>query len=184
MHGPKDGGERYRGMTLPQIRAHTAVVPRSWQACLREVREENCGLMKGQWEKPCARMQDVGMGVEQRPWCLYTDNLRRPVQWERLLQIVIKRHGPGKKENGGEYKEGMNSRSKQQEVVIHLVWGIWWVQIAAHWVSSTLGYIGRADAEAPILWPTDAKSQLIGKDPDAGIDWGQVEKTTTGSTED
>ena len=35
-------------------------------------------------------------------------------------------------------------------------------------------YIGRtdADAEAPILWPPDVKSRLIGKDPDAGKDWG------------
>ena len=31
------------------------------------------------------------------------------------------------------------------------------------------------DTEAPILWPPDAKSQLIGKDPDAGKDWGQEE---------
>ena len=38
-----------------------------------------------------------------------------------------------------------------------------------------------AEAEAPILWPPDAKSWLIGKDPDAGRDWGQVEK---GMTED
>ena len=30
-----------------------------------------------------------------------------------------------------------------------------------------------AEAEAPILWPSDAKSQLIEKDPDAGKDWGQ-----------
>ena len=29
-------------------------------------------------------------------------------------------------------------------------------------------FIGRTEAEAPILWPPDAKSQLIGKDPDAG----------------
>ena len=28
-------------------------------------------------------------------------------------------------------------------------------------------------AETPILWPPDAKSWLIGKDPDAGKDWGQ-----------
>ena len=28
--------------------------------------------------------------------------------------------------------------------------------------------IGRPDAEAPILWPPEANSQLIGKDPDAG----------------
>ena len=33
-----------------------------------------------------------------------------------------------------------------------------------------------AKAEAPILWPPDAKSQLIGKDPDAGKDRGQEEK--------
>ena len=39
--------------------------------------------------------------------------------------------------------------------------------------------IGKTDAEAPTLWPPDAKSQLIGKDPDAGRDWGQEEKGVT-----
>ena len=29
-------------------------------------------------------------------------------------------------------------------------------------------FIGRTEAEAPILWPPNGKSQLIGKDPDAG----------------
>ena len=42
-------------------------------------------------------------------------------------------------------------------------------------------FIGRTDAEAPILWPPDAKNWLIGKDPDAGKDWRQEEK---GMTED
>ena len=37
----------------------------------------------------------------------------------------------------------------------------------------------RTDAEAPILWPPDTKSQLIGKDPDAGKNWRQEEKGTT-----
>ena len=39
-------------------------------------------------------------------------------------------------------------------------------------------FIGRTDAEAeaPVLWPSDVKSQLIGKDPDAGKDWRQEEK--------
>ena len=37
-------------------------------------------------------------------------------------------------------------------------------------------FIGRADGEAPIFWPSDAKSQLIGKDPDAKKDWGQEER--------
>ena len=42
-------------------------------------------------------------------------------------------------------------------------------------------FIGRTDAEAetPILWPPDAKSWLLGKDPDAGKDWEQEEKGTT-----
>ena len=39
-------------------------------------------------------------------------------------------------------------------------------------------FVGRTDAEAeaPVLWPPDAKSWLIGKDPDAGKDWRQKEK--------
>ena len=42
-------------------------------------------------------------------------------------------------------------------------------------------FFGRTDAEAetPLLWPPDEKSWLIGKDPDAGKDWGQEEKGTT-----
>ena len=42
-------------------------------------------------------------------------------------------------------------------------------------------FIGRTDAEAeaPILWPPDAKNWLIGKDPDAGKDWRQKEKGMT-----
>ena len=35
------------------------------------------------------------------------------------------------------------------------------------------------EAEAPILWPPDAKSQITGKDPDAGKDRGQGEKEAT-----
>ena len=37
-------------------------------------------------------------------------------------------------------------------------------------------FIERTDGEAPILWPPDAKSQLIGKDPDAGKDWWEKEQ--------
>ena len=41
-------------------------------------------------------------------------------------------------------------------------------------------FIGRTDVEAetPTLWPPDAKSWLIGKDPNAGKDWGQEKGTT------
>ena len=42
-------------------------------------------------------------------------------------------------------------------------------------------FTGRTDAEAeaPVLWPLDAKSWLFGKDPDAGEDWRQEEKGMT-----
>ena len=41
-------------------------------------------------------------------------------------------------------------------------------------------FIGRTDkeAETPLLWPPDAKSWLIQKDPDAGKDWGQEKRVT------
>ena len=42
-------------------------------------------------------------------------------------------------------------------------------------------FLGKIDAEVetPILCLSDAKSQLIGKDPDAGKDWGQEDKDGT-----
>jgi len=65
-------------------------------------------------------------------------------------------------------------------------------QTHVHWVGDVIQpvhpkgnqswiFIGRTDAEAetPILWPPHAKSWLIGKDSDAGRDWGQEEKRTT-----
>ena len=49
------------------------------------------------------------------------------------------------------------------------------------WRAKSWVFIGRTEAEAetPILWPPHVKSWLIGKDPDAGRDWGQEEKGTT-----
>ena len=42
-------------------------------------------------------------------------------------------------------------------------------------------FFGRDDAKAetPVLWPPDVKSWLIGKDSEAGRNWGQEEKGTT-----
>ena len=49
------------------------------------------------------------------------------------------------------------------------------------WRTSALGFLWRNDAKAetPVLWPPHAKSWLIGKDSDAGSDWGQEEKGVT-----
>ena len=47
--------------------------------------------------------------------------------------------------------------------------------------NQSLIFIGMTEAEAPVLWPPDVKSRLIGKDPDAGKDWRKKEK---GAAED
>ena len=55
----------------------------------------------------------------------------------------------------------------------------------SHWIifhsNPVWDFFGRNDAKAetPALWPPHAKSWLIGKDSDAGRDWGQEEKGTT-----
>ena len=54
-------------------------------------------------------------------------------------------------------------------------------QASPCWGRSVLSLIGRTDVggETPILWAPCVKSWLIGKDSDAGRDWGQEEKGTT-----
>ena len=49
------------------------------------------------------------------------------------------------------------------------------------WRRSTLGFLWRNDAKAetPVVWPPHVRSWLIGKDSDAGRNWGQDEKGTT-----
>ena len=42
--------------------------------------------------------------------------------------------------------------------------------LASRFFTSEPPEIGKTDAEVPILWPPDANSQLIGKDPDTGKD--------------
>ena len=69
-------------------------------------------------------------------------------------------------------KKTLESPLDSKEIqAVHPKWNQSWI------------FIGRTDAEAEtlILWPPDAKSWLIWKDPDAGKDWGQEEK---GMTED
>ena len=66
-------------------------------------------------------------------------------------------------------------------------WGAWWatvhgiIRVRHDLASKPPPFIGSIDTEAPILWPPDAKSQLIRNDPDTGKVWGQEEK---GMTED
>ena len=61
-----------------------------------------------------------------------------------------------------------------QTVVLEKTWEFLGLQSILKEINPV--FIGRTEAEAPILWPPDAKSWLIGKDPDVGKDWRQEEK--------
>ena len=70
---------------------------------------------------------------------------------------------------------------KTMETLETLFWGLqnhcrWWPVSPKGNQSWIFNGRSDAEAEAPILWPPDAKSWLIGKDPDAGKDWRQKEK--------
>ena len=56
-----------------------------------------------------------------------------------------------------------------------------WKQSILKEINKSWIFIGKTDAnaETPVLWPSHLKSWLIGKDSDAGRDWGQEEKGTT-----
>ena len=57
---------------------------------------------------------------------------------------------------------------------------LWLPPICSHFIChQSWIFIGRTDAEAPILWPPDAKNWLTRKDPDVGKDWRQRKKGTT-----
>ena len=70
----------------------------------------------------------------------------------------------------------VNQSLKGHQDYLYRLFFLNWGETDKSWL-----FIGRTDAEAetPVLWPPHAKSWLIGKDPDAGRDWGQEEKGTT-----
>ena len=123
------------------------------------------GVPAGRWEPaPCAGSTHVGFSSmcphhfsestqtdQQKEWCSVLCN---PV-------TVLSNCGPGEDSWGP-----FDSKEVQP---VHPKGNQPWV------------FIERTDAEAEslILWPPDPKNWLIGKDPDAGNDWGQEEKGTT-----
>ena len=67
---------------------------------------------------------------------------------------------------------------KEIQPVLGVLWKDWLVSYLVHSLSR-VQLCDPMKAETPILWPPHVKSWLIGKDSDAGRDWGQEEKGTT-----
>ena len=100
-------------------------------------------------------------GFKRRKVFLHSDNWKRPVKWLKdwCFQIVVLEKTLESPLDSKQIKSGDPEENQP-------------------WL-----FPGRTDgeAEAPILWPPDVENWPIGKDPDAGKDWGQKEK---GETED
>ena len=71
------------------------------------------------------------------------------------------------------------SLSKEKELSTVFGSNSWKNGVAICWGGKYEELNFRSEAEAPILWPPDVKSQLIGKDTDAGKDGRQEEKEVT-----
>ena len=94
----------------------------------------------------------------------------------------LKSHGvPLASDEDKKASGGCNSRFFSMFGLIRTQTYICWVLPVHPKGDQSWVFIGRTDAKAetPVLWPPHVKSWLIGKDPDAGRDWGQEEKGTT-----
>ena len=83
------------------------------------------------------------------------------------------------------YESWTIKKTEHQRIDVFKLW-CWRIFLRVPWIARSSQsilkeirvFIGRTDAEAeaPILWPPNVKSQLTGKDPDAGKDRKQKEK--------
>ena len=82
---------------------------------------------------------------------------------------------------GFDHKEGWAPKNWCFRIVVLPLRLLWTARRSSQSGNQPWIFIVRTDAEAeaPILWPPDVKSQLFGKDPDAGSGWRQEEKGTT-----
>ena len=80
-------------------------------------------------------------------------------------------------QEGPEFEKALGNGERQESLVCCSPWGSKESDMT-EWLNK---FFGRTDveAEAPIIWPPDVKSWLIGKVPDTGKEWGQEEKGTT-----
>ena len=91
-------------------------------------------------------LKEINLNIHWKVWCWSSSTLAPWCFWTVVLEKTL--------ESSLDSKEIKLVNSKGNQACI---------------------FIGRTDAEAPILWP-DVKNWLIGKNPDAGKDWRQKEK--------
>ena len=110
---------------------------------------------------------------------------KRWIIWKELLHIHLRnwRYSlwPEVGFESGKWWERVTMRLRSSLPRSRKLWINWLDQPVHPKGNQSWIFIGRTDAESPILWPPDAKNWLFGKDPDSGKDWRWEEK---GMTED
>ena len=110
--------------------------------------------------------------------------------WAVAHRLLVSWGSPGKNTEVGCYFL-LQKKTEHWRIDAFELW-CWRILLRALWTAKRSNesilkdinqwmFIGRTEAEAPILWPPDTKSQLTGKDPEAGKEWRQKEK---GAAED
>ena len=130
---------------------------------------QNAGLDEAQAGIKIARRNINNLRYADNTICRYADNGRKQRGTKESLD-------EGER---GEWKSWLitqHSKNEDHDIQSH------------HFMVSRRGkggnsgrcYFFGSSAEAPICWPPEVRSRLIGKDPDAGKDWGQEKKGVTG----
>ena len=117
---------------------------------------------RGRWEG------QSGWGTHVNPWLIHVSIWQKPLQYCKVISLQLIK---------------INEKNKNNCSFLYLLYSNYWIipLINVDEKNQSWIFIERTDVEAeiPILWPPDAKSWLIWKDPDAGKGWGQEEKGTT-----
>ena len=113
-----------------------------------------------------------GWGTQVNPWLIHVNVWQKPLQYCKVISLQLIK----KKKKGWAPKNCFTVVILEKTLESPLDSGE--IKPVIPRGSQPWIFIGRTDAEteAPVLWLSDGKSQLTGKDPDAGKDWRQVEK--------
>ena len=139
-------------------------------------------------------LQMVTAAVQLKDACSLKENYDQPRQHIKKQRHYFANKGPSSQSYGFSSSHVWMWELDHKESWVPKNWCFWTVVLKTlesplDWKIKPVNpkgnhswiFIGRTDteAEAPILWPPDAKNWLIGKDPDVGKDWLQEEKGTT-----
>ena len=150
-----------RGKTWKQLQIFSSLAPKSLQMVTAAMKSKDAASWKESYDKPRQHIKSIVKAMVfpvVMYWC---------ESWTRKKA----------KHWGIAFQDSWESKKKKKTLESPL--DCKEIQPVNPKGNQSWMFILRIDAEVPILWPSDVKSWLIGKDPDAGKDWRQEEQGMT-----